>query len=640
MAAENIDDTENGTGPFNTKIPGLGDPADIQAALRLYHYGSDTYDAAAPVPGPLPIPSIANYLKTLVDADATEIVARNAAIAAHNAATTNVHGILNTANLASQAYVINAIEGAAAEYPNLAGDGLEWNGVDERFDIDPTLLNNNTVTIKTSSFTLDPLDVNKTIFLQTSSPMNLTVPANSAVNIPIGYKYNLVEIGSGKTTFVPSSGVTIGSKNSQLFLDGTYSKGTLVKISTDSWVLYGDVYEGVAVAPTPVAPTPVAPTPVAPTPVAPTPVAPTPVAPTPVAPTPVAPTPVAPTPVAPTPVAPTPVAPTPVAPTPVAPTPVAPTPVAPTPVAPTPVAPTPVAPTPVAPTPPCNPDWSLIPQSQCAACGLVWSPEFGECIEISTPTPTPPCNPDWSLIPQSQCAACGLVWSPEFGECISVSPTPVAPTPVAPTPVAPTPVAPTPVAPTPVAPTPVAPVNMCADLSILNQSQCQACGGYYSTLYGECQSTPWDTPTPVAPTPVAPTPVAPTPVAPTPVAPTPVAPTPVAPTPVDCSTCVSYGGPCGTYGNGTWCITPGACPNICQGDYAPTPVAPVPPAPVAPTPVAPTPVAPTPVAPTPVAPTPVAPTPVAPTPTGGCTGCIRNYCFEPCPACCDGDCGC
>ena len=103
MAAENIDDTENGTGPFNTKIPGLGDPADIQAALRLYHYGSDTYDAAAPVPGPLPIPSIANHFKNLVDADAAEIVARNAAIAAHNAATTNVHGILNTANLASQA---------------------------------------------------------------------------------------------------------------------------------------------------------------------------------------------------------------------------------------------------------------------------------------------------------------------------------------------------------------------------------------------------------------------------------------------------------------------------------------------------------------------------------------------------------
>ena len=288
MAEENIDNTANGTGPFNTKIPGLGDAADIQAALRLYHYGSYTYDAAAPVPGPLPIPSVANHLKTLVDADALEvvnrtaaddleIVNRNAAIAAHNSATVNVHGILDTSDLVTISDLNDAIDNTTGSYPNLAGSGIEWNSVDEQFDLDQSLLNNNTVVIKTTGFTLDALDVNKTILLNTSSPMNLTVPLNSAVDIPVGYKYNLVEIGTGKTTFVPASGVTIGSKNSQLFLDGQYSRGNLVKIGTDSWILYGDVYEGVATpTPTPVAPTPVAPTPVAPTP-APTPVAPTPV---------------------------------------------------------------------------------------------------------------------------------------------------------------------------------------------------------------------------------------------------------------------------------------------------------------------------------------------------------------------------
>lgn len=31
---------------FPTKIPGYDDAADIQAALRLYHYGSSTYDEA------------------------------------------------------------------------------------------------------------------------------------------------------------------------------------------------------------------------------------------------------------------------------------------------------------------------------------------------------------------------------------------------------------------------------------------------------------------------------------------------------------------------------------------------------------------------------------------------------------------
>ena len=109
MAAENIDKTVTGTGPFNTKMPGLGDPADIQAALRLYHYGSDTYDAAALNPGVLPVPSIANYLKTLVDADA-----------AHAAKTTNVHGIADTSDVVTQSDLSDSIDNTTGEYPELA----------------------------------------------------------------------------------------------------------------------------------------------------------------------------------------------------------------------------------------------------------------------------------------------------------------------------------------------------------------------------------------------------------------------------------------------------------------------------------------------------------------------------------------
>jgi hypothetical protein len=38
MAAEDLGNL------YNTKMPGYEDPADIQEALRLYHYGSTTYD--------------------------------------------------------------------------------------------------------------------------------------------------------------------------------------------------------------------------------------------------------------------------------------------------------------------------------------------------------------------------------------------------------------------------------------------------------------------------------------------------------------------------------------------------------------------------------------------------------------------
>ena len=39
--AENIDGTQAGTGPYNTSIPALSDNANIQRALKLYHYGSE-----------------------------------------------------------------------------------------------------------------------------------------------------------------------------------------------------------------------------------------------------------------------------------------------------------------------------------------------------------------------------------------------------------------------------------------------------------------------------------------------------------------------------------------------------------------------------------------------------------------------
>ena len=50
-----------------TAIPGYTDSADIQAALRAYHYGSYSYDPANTSPGSLVTPSIA---KTIYDIQA------------------------------------------------------------------------------------------------------------------------------------------------------------------------------------------------------------------------------------------------------------------------------------------------------------------------------------------------------------------------------------------------------------------------------------------------------------------------------------------------------------------------------------------------------------------------------------------
>jgi hypothetical protein len=69
MAAENIGAL------YTTKIPGYEDAADIQAALRLFHYGSTTYDETNTDPTQLPNPSLARHLQDLRD-DVTTLEAQ------------------------------------------------------------------------------------------------------------------------------------------------------------------------------------------------------------------------------------------------------------------------------------------------------------------------------------------------------------------------------------------------------------------------------------------------------------------------------------------------------------------------------------------------------------------------------------
>ena len=59
MAVENIGNV------YPTKVPGYDDVADIQAALRIYHYGSSTYDINNTDLNQLVNPSIAYTLNDL-----------------------------------------------------------------------------------------------------------------------------------------------------------------------------------------------------------------------------------------------------------------------------------------------------------------------------------------------------------------------------------------------------------------------------------------------------------------------------------------------------------------------------------------------------------------------------------------------
>jgi hypothetical protein len=224
MAAEYIDDTENGSGLYPTKIPGYEDAADIQEALRLYHYGSTTIptDDNLGTPSGINTKSIAGHLKSLENADIA-----NAAFAA--SATEDVADDL------------------ATEITNRTDS--DTNLQTQINNISSTLGLQTTIEEKSSSFTLSLADAGKTLALNTSSGMTLTIPSNASVSIPVGYQFHLLEVGPERTTFTAGSGVLVNSKNSQMFIDTRYGKATLLKIGTNEWVLFGDIYENIADTP-------------------------------------------------------------------------------------------------------------------------------------------------------------------------------------------------------------------------------------------------------------------------------------------------------------------------------------------------------------------------------------------------------
>jgi hypothetical protein len=102
--AKYVDGSEGSTGIYTTRVPDYTDAADIQEALKLYHYGSSTVPTVNTIGGlnGINANSIAGHLKKLSND-------------------------------------IALINGATEEYSDLAGNGIDWNSIDIQFDISPRL---------------------------------------------------------------------------------------------------------------------------------------------------------------------------------------------------------------------------------------------------------------------------------------------------------------------------------------------------------------------------------------------------------------------------------------------------------------------------------------------------------------------
>lgn len=114
MAAESIGNL------VPTKIPGYADAADIQAALRVYHYGSYSYDPANTSAAALVSPSIAytiNDLQDQIDAIIPGIP---------DSIFTAKGGILSASATSTPAVLALGAEGQYLRVNTATSTGLEW----------------------------------------------------------------------------------------------------------------------------------------------------------------------------------------------------------------------------------------------------------------------------------------------------------------------------------------------------------------------------------------------------------------------------------------------------------------------------------------------------------------------------------
>jgi 2-keto-4-pentenoate hydratase len=91
----------------------------------------------------------------------------------------------------------------------------------------------------TYTFVLTDAD-NTQVETTSSSAVTLTVPPNADVAFPTGSQINIAQIGSGQITVQGGSGVTVNATPGLKFR-AQYSTAVLIKRSTNSWLLVGDL---------------------------------------------------------------------------------------------------------------------------------------------------------------------------------------------------------------------------------------------------------------------------------------------------------------------------------------------------------------------------------------------------------------
>lgn len=92
-----------------------------------------------------------------------------------------------------------------------------------------------------TAYTLTLDDDHKLISCNNANPITITVPTNTSVAFPVGTQILILQKGAGKVTITGASGVTINSADDVTTTVSQYSVAGLIKMATDTWLLFGDL---------------------------------------------------------------------------------------------------------------------------------------------------------------------------------------------------------------------------------------------------------------------------------------------------------------------------------------------------------------------------------------------------------------
>jgi hypothetical protein len=260
-----------------TKVPGLADPADIQAAFKAYHYGSYTFNTAETNAANLVNPSIAytiNDLQVQISAISTSgsiavssfnakgdllsasandtlsvvSVGANGTILTANSATASglswaspEVGLTNTATLTNKTLTSPVI--TLNTTSSTTDARIAWDTTNKQIQVGngTSLLNfqpfNVNINAKTAAYTFGLSDANTLV--QMNGAFAFTVPLNSTVAYPTGTQIHLIALTTGVTVSFTGGITSYATPGAKIRAAG--SMATLIKLDTNTWVLAGDL---------------------------------------------------------------------------------------------------------------------------------------------------------------------------------------------------------------------------------------------------------------------------------------------------------------------------------------------------------------------------------------------------------------